>query len=149
GSVDCGTYGEQADEDHAPAFWSSIAAAFKNDYAVIMDLDNEPHQITWSCWLNGCNSPGFQTAGMQQLLDNVRKAGFKGPVMVEGLHWGHDLGSPNMPDANGRTWLQNKPTDSAHQLVASIHQYAADDASAPSTWDSNVGTVAAQYPVVS
>ena len=31
-----------ADQDHAPAFWASIAATFKSNPSVIFELFNEP-----------------------------------------------------------------------------------------------------------
>src|SRR5439155_374946 len=47
---------KMADLDHAPAFWSSVASFFKNDHGVVFDLFNEPHDIGWDCWLNGCTT---------------------------------------------------------------------------------------------
>ncbi len=44
---------QMADADHGPAYWTSVAGAFKGDQGVIFDLYNEPHDIAWSCWLNG------------------------------------------------------------------------------------------------
>ena len=59
-----------ADLDHAPAFWSSVARAFKDDHALVFDLYNEPHDIDWKCWRDGCMLPeGWRTAGMQRLVD--------------------------------------------------------------------------------
>jgi hypothetical protein len=96
---------EQApDADHSVAFWSSVAAQYKGVGGVAFDLFNEPHDISWSCWLNGCKTPGgWQATGEQQLLGAVRAAGAKQPVIVEGLSWGGDLSG----------FLANKPTDPA------------------------------------
>ena len=86
---------------------------------------------------NGCIAPrGYQTAGMQQLVDVVRATGATQPVMVGGLE-GASL--------DGEEWLANHPVDPLKQLVASVHVY--------SDWtvkhyNSNIGTVAAQFPVV-
>ena len=56
------------DADHSPAFWASVAAAYNTSTGVAFDLFNEPHDISWSCWLNGCAmSGGWQAAGEQQL----------------------------------------------------------------------------------
>jgi hypothetical protein len=56
------------DADHSPAFWSSVAATFKADPAVVFDLFNEPYdptdrrsgddlnaadKVTWNCWETG------------------------------------------------------------------------------------------------
>jgi Cellulase (glycosyl hydrolase family 5) len=128
---------EMADESHAPAFWESLASYFKSDHAVLFDLFNEPFGISWSCWLNGCVAPrGYQTAGMQQLVDVVRNTGATQPVMVGGLEKASEL---------GQEWLDNRPTDPANQLVASVHVYSQTNIA---LFNKNIGVVAAQFPVV-
>ena len=67
---------QMADLSHAPAFWASVASTFKADPAVVFDLYNEPNGISWPCWRDGCELPqGWRTAGMQALLDAVRRTG--------------------------------------------------------------------------
>ena len=125
---------EMADADHSPEFWSSVASYFKDDHAVLFDLFNEPNGISWKCWRNGCRAPrGFQTAGMQQLVNAVRGTGSTSPVMVGGLNYAGQL---------GQQWLQYHPNDSANQLVASEHNYGQTD------YSTNIGLVAAKFPVV-
>ncbi|HEX3618129.1 MAG TPA: cellulase family glycosylhydrolase, partial [Solirubrobacteraceae bacterium] len=56
------------DMDHSPAFWTSVATAFKSNQAVMFDLFNEPYDptdmrsgddpnsgdaVTWECWATG------------------------------------------------------------------------------------------------
>jgi endoglucanase len=56
------------DEDHSPAFWISVATAFKSNPAVVFDLFNEPYDptdprsgsdgnasdaVSWGCWESG------------------------------------------------------------------------------------------------
>ena len=128
---------EMADQLHAPAFWESIASYFKDDHAVLFDLFNEPFGISWSCWRDGCVAPrGFQTAGMQQLVNVVRKTGATQPIMVGGLE---------KASLAGQGWLNNRPEDPANQLVASVHAY---ETKSISRFNSNIGVVAAQFPVV-
>src|SRR5947207_674401 len=69
------------DADHALAFWTSVASVFKSDPAVLFDLYNEPHDVSWSCWRNGCTSPGWQTAGMQSLVTAVRSTRATQPII--------------------------------------------------------------------
>jgi hypothetical protein len=127
---------EMADESHAPAFWASVASYFREDHALLFDLFNAPYGISWSCWLNGCIAPrGYQTAGMQQLVDTVREAGGRQPVMVGALE----------ATQLGHAWLENRPSDPAGQLVAAVHVY---NQSSASHFNTNIGTVAAQVPVV-
>jgi endoglucanase len=113
------------DETYAPAFWSSVAAAFKNQPAVIFDLFNEPYpnrntdsEAAWKCVLDGsaggtCNGFSYDAAGMQQLLDAVRGTGATNVVMVGGPEYAGELDN----------WLQYEPADPIHQLAASIHIY--------------------------
>jgi endoglucanase len=131
---------EQApDADHAPAFWSSVAAAYKGVGGVAFDLFNEPHDISWSCWLNGCTTPGgWQAAGEQQLINAVRGTGATQPVIVEGDNWGGDLSG----------FLANEPHDPAGQLVAGWHVYNFSGCNTSSCWDSTVAPVAQQLPVL-
>lgn len=125
-----------ADADHSPDFWTSVASFFAGDDAVLFDLYNEPHGISWSCWRDGCDDPGFRVAGMQQLIDAVRATGATQPMMVSGPGWATQL---------GEAWLQNRPHDPAGQLIAAVHLYNQQDVG---YFRSNIGTVARQFPVV-
>ena len=68
-------------------FWKSCASTYKNHPAVIFDLYNEPHDVTWDIWLKGGEvtekasrrnpRKTFQAVGMQALLDTVRATGAK------------------------------------------------------------------------
>ena len=113
------------DERYAPAFWSSVASAFKGDAAVIFDLFNEPYpnhnsdsSASWTCDLEGsaggaCKGFSYEAAGMQQLLNAVRATGASNVVMVGGPQYAGDLDR----------WLEYEPVDPLHQLAASIHIY--------------------------
>ncbi len=128
-----------ADLDHASAFWSSVARAFKADPAVVFDLYNEPHDISWQCWRDGCVLPeGWRTAGMQALVDAVRSTGASQPIIASGLNWGNDLSS----------WLQYRPRDPANQLVAGFHDYNFVECITVACWNEKVGPVARSVPVV-
>jgi endoglucanase len=90
-------------------YWAEWGAA-----AVLFDLYNEPHGISWRCWRDGCVLPaGWRTAGMQALVDAVRSGGARQPIIVTGLAWGNGLAS----------WLRYRPHDPAGQLVAGFHVY--------------------------
>ena len=75
---------------------------------------------------------------MQQLLDAVRDAGAKQPVLVAGLNWAGDLAG----------WLRNAPTDPDHQLAASLHLYNFSPCHTVSCWNETVAPVASRVPVV-
>jgi len=128
-----------ADLDHAPAFWSSVARAFKNDPALAFDVYNEPHEITWECWRDGCVMPaGWRAAGMQALVDAVRSSGAPQPIIATGIHWGTDLSS----------WLDYRPDDPADQLAAGLHIYDFADCASEPCWRRTVDPVAGEVPVV-
>jgi cell division septation protein DedD len=134
------------DLDHAPAFWTSVANTFKSNSSVIFDLYNEPHDVSWACWLSGstapssgnCSGVSFAVAGMQTLVNTVRATGATNVLMLGGLAWSNDLSQ----------WLQNKPTDPQNNLAASVHIYNFNACSNTSCWDSQIAPVAAQVPVI-
>jgi aryl-phospho-beta-D-glucosidase BglC (GH1 family) len=122
-----------ADSDHSPAFWTSLATAFKSNPAVIFELFNEPFLgesargdktaagsdiaygtgIETAFLLSGTVNYTWTITGMQQMLDAVRATGAKNPVLV-----GSDSWSQQLVD-----FLAYPVTDSAGQLGAAWHPY--------------------------
>jgi hypothetical protein len=128
-----------ADDDHSPALWASVAATFANDAGVLFELYNEPHNISWSCWLSGCVVPaGWLSAGMQSLVQAVRSAGSHQVLLLGGLGYANDLSG----------WLQNVPHDPLGQLAAAFHLHNVDNCVDPSCWNQSVAPVAQAVPVV-
>lgn len=128
-----------ADAERSPAFWSSVASTFRDDPAVMFDVYNEPHDISWACWRDGCTtSQGWRAAGMQSLVDAVRGTGARQPIILNGLGWGNDLSQ----------WLAYRPVDPAGQLVAGVHVYNHSQCATAACWEREIAPVAAQVPVV-
>jgi len=138
-----------ADEQHAPAFWASVASYFARDHHLIFDLFNEPYPdqnrdsaAAWRCVRDGgsCPGVGYPVAGMQQLVSVVRAAGATQPLMIAGPQYAGDLDR----------WLQYQPYDPQHQLVASVHIYepARTPCASQTCWNNQIAPVAAQAPVV-
>lgn len=106
------------DAEHAPDFWRSVATEYRDDRAVIFDLYNEPHDVTWECWSAPCATydtyfGSYPSVGLPELLMAVRETGAQQPVMLGGLDWARDP----------RGWLAHMPYDPAHALVAANHTY--------------------------
>jgi hypothetical protein len=127
------------DADHSPSFWRSVAGAYKGDHRVMFELYNEPHDVSWSCWRNGCTtSEGWKAAGMQTLLNAVRGAGARNVVLIGGLGWSSDLSQ----------WMRYRPADPFHQVAATFHAYNFSACHTTSCWNSTVASVAKSVPVV-
>jgi endoglucanase len=138
------------DASHSPAFWRSVAGAFKADPATAFDLFNEPFPDdntdsvrAWSCWRNGgsCAGVPFPAAGMQSLVSAVRGTGARNVVLVGGVTYANSLSR----------WLTYRPRDPAGQLVAAAHVYGNNACGAQgggSCLTRTIAPVAAHVPVV-
>jgi len=129
-----------ADLDHSPAFWTSVAAAFKDDPGTFFGTFNEPYSITWACWQNGDSScsTGYSVAGQQALVDAIRQGGANQPITLSGLDWANTMTS----------WLYYKPNDPAEQLIAEAHVYGGNTCQSTSCFDSQMKPVAQVVPMI-
>jgi endoglucanase len=129
---------EMPDADHSPAFWKSVAGRFGKDQAVAFDLYNEPHDVTWTCWLHGCTVNGWRAAGMQRLVTTVRSAGATNVLLVAGLGWAGDL----------TEWGAHMPVDGLGRLAAAWHVYDFGACTDAACWATQVAGVVGRAPVV-
>ena len=145
-----------ADRDHAPDFWRSVAATFRDNRSVVFDLYNEPHPAdntdpqgpaAWACVRDGgtCPDVPFVAAGMQELLDAVRSTGARNVVMVGGPQYAGQLDQ----------WRDYRPHDPSRQLAASIHIYFNTPDSPEwspcylqTCWEQTIAPLASHTPVV-
>jgi hypothetical protein len=119
---DCNEWGLNIGQHSMPdtnslMFWNNFAPVYANQPAVLYDLYNEPHDISWDVWLKGGmvtdrpNTRGggpartYQAVGMQTLLDAVRATGASNIVIAGGLDWAYDmsgfLGGRQLSDPHG------------------------------------------------
>jgi hypothetical protein len=139
------------------AFWKEVAAKYKNHPAVLFDLFNEPHGVSWKVWRDGGFVPdketpadedaflpaadkaksaaGFESPGMQRLVDAVRGTGARNIVVAGGLDWSYDLsGIANgfaLKDASG------------NGIIYATHIYPWK-----SDWKNKVLVVADRHPIL-
>jgi endoglucanase len=122
------------DSDHSIAFWQSVATRFAGRNQIIFDLYNEPYPSSWTCWRDGgsaCNGVvSFPVAGMQSLVNAVRNAGATNVIMLGCLDYANTCNGYN------GTWTQYRPTDSANNLVASVHIYKGNACITAACWTS-------------
>lgn len=137
------------DKAESVPFWRSVAGTFKNNDSVIFDLFNEPYPdhatgatetSSWHCWKYGgnCTGIGYPVAGMQTLVNTVRKTGAKNVIMLGGLGYASDLSE----------WLKYEPTDPDHNLAASFHSYNFSGCATSSCRDSQIAPVMKKVPLV-
>lgn len=95
------------------AFWKDAAQRYKNHPAVLFDIFNEPHSISWQVWRDGGwveerkakadedaflsaaekakARQGFESPGMQKAVEAIRATGARNPIIAGGLDWAYDL----------------------------------------------------------
>lgn len=138
------------------AFWREIAEKYKNHPAVLFDIINEPHSITWEVWRDGGfveekpkttvdesaflsdedkkKTHGFESPGMQRVVDVIRATGARNIIIAGGLDWAYDLSGVadghalSDPDGNG--------------IMYSTHIYPWKRG-----WEEKVLRAAALYPI--
>ncbi|GAC1353499.1 MAG: hypothetical protein NVSMB47_05930 [Polyangiales bacterium] len=145
-----------ADADHAPAFWKSAAATFKDDPGVLFDVFNEPFldksnadtTDPWSCLQHGCTIHGgtvggvtygpYKSAGTQDLLDAVRSTGATNVVLIPGLGYTGDISG----------WLAHQPTDPTGNTAASLHVYNFGGCKDAACWTGSFEGVSKVVPLI-
>jgi endoglucanase len=145
------------DQSHSPAMWASMANTFRHDPDVILAPWGET-TIGWACFMRtGCNDQAtfgpqkapYQTASMQQAVDRMRGAGYKGVISIPCINYANACGK--LPDGSlyrGSTWLTSRPTDSASQLMAEAHVYGKNACDTAACFDSSMAPIAKVVPLV-
>ncbi len=120
------------DESHSPAMWASMAATFKHDPDVILAPWGET-TTGWACFMKtGCDDEAtygpkntyYRTASMQQAVDVMRNAGYKGVISIPCIDYANACGrTPGGSLYDGSSWLKSRPNDPDHQLIAEAHVY--------------------------
>ena len=148
------------DEDHSPAFWSSVASTFGSDGGVLFDLYNEPYfywttsgENQWQCLWQGCTlteyvtggqpytvSTDWTTAGFDQLTTDIRSAGAPNVIMAGCVNWADDCSEWA---ASFSKW----GSGDANTVVA-WHTYPGEECDTASCWNSVIAPLSAAHPVI-
>lgn len=132
-------------------FWRSIARVFRNNPAVLFDLYNEPHDVTWEIWRNGgsvteqtgygakATRTTYDAVGMQTLLDAVRTVGANNLVVAGGLDWAYDMTGFHTG------YLLNDPTGNG--VIYANHYYPMK-ADTVKSWTAKMEKAAQTYPFI-
>lgn len=143
-----------AKQEHAD-FWVDFANQYKDHPAVLFDLLNEPHGISWQIWQRGGRvetpgavdesaflsdeekrkNSGFESIGMQGLVDAVRSTGAKNIVIAGGIFWCNDL--------SGITQGYALQDSTGNGIMYSWHTY-----NWHTDWEAKVLATAAKYPIL-
>ena len=133
-------------DDNSVLFWKDVAARYANHPAVLFDLYNEPHDVTWDVWQKGGeidernDDPArglhltYHSPGMQALLNTVRATGARNVVVVGGLDWAYDLRGI----LDGHALSDNQ----GNGVMYATHLYPWKK-----DWSANVTPLIARYPV--
>jgi endoglucanase len=128
--------------DYSVEFWRSVSETFRDKPLVVFDVFNEPHDIEWECWRDGCVMPpqygAYLATGMQSLVDVIRAQGATQPILLSGLRYANDL----------TRWLEFAPEDPLDALLAGFHLYNFNQCITVECWDETVAPVAASVPVI-
>ncbi len=147
---DCNEWGKNIGQHSMPdtnsvVFWKDFARHYANNPAVIFDLYNEPHDVSWDVWLNGGQitdkpnrrklvAKNYQCVGMQEMLDAVRSTGAKNVVICGGLDWAYDFSGIldgrqlSDPKGNGVIYANHcydNKGDSVYTWIAKMEQATA------------------------
>ncbi len=145
------------DESHSPAMWASMAATFRHDPSVILAPWGET-TIGWTCFMRtGCNNQAtfrrtgafYQTASMQQAVDRMRNAGYKGVIAIPCINYSNACGRlPNGSLYGGSTWLSSRPSDPTNQLVAEAHVYGKNACDTAACFNSSMAPITRVVPLI-
>jgi endoglucanase len=143
-------------EEHL-AFWREVAGVYGNHPAVLFDLINEPHSISWPVWRDGGDvaerkrpadedaflapeqrrraAESFRSPGMQAAVDAIRAAGARNVIVAGGLDWAYDL------TGIIAGYALNDPRGNGIMYAAHIYPWKSD-------WAGKVLAAARHHPVL-
>jgi hypothetical protein len=110
-------------DEEAITMWKNLAGQYKDNPAILFDIHNEAHDVTWEAWR--------QRAG--QIIEAIKSVHPRALLFVSGLDWAYDLrgwGEAPLPYTN---------------VVYSTHPYPFK--AEPWAWDKYFGQYVGKIPV--
>lgn len=141
------------DKSHSPAMWRRMARAFRRDPNVILAPWGET-TTGWKCFMHGCRhqatygarNRGYRTAGMQQAVKIMRRAGYRGVIAIPCIDYANQCAGYDKS-----SWLRSHPKDPLHNLVAEAHVYGNNMCGAQNNGaclQQQYGNLAKKFPVI-
>ncbi len=144
-----GTQYPMPDSGQDVTFWRDLATTYRGDNRVLFDLLGEPHDISWSTWLNGgpvtvsTTSPfpiypvsgTYQTPGMRALAQMIRGIG-NNVIIISGNEYGYDLSGVAAGDVVN-----------VSNVMYGTHPFDWPGKQA-AEWDYNFGILSTRLPVI-
>jgi endoglucanase len=94
---------------------------------VLFHIYDEPHDVSWPCLRNGCTADdlpegqqrfgSYTTAGNQAMVDAIRRAGARQPIIISGPDFAGDLSG----------WVKYAPHDPLNELIADVSSFDYSD----------------------
>ncbi|HTC22572.1 MAG TPA: cellulase family glycosylhydrolase, partial [bacterium] len=133
---------QEMPDANSVTFWSSVAARYANNPAVLFDLYNEPNGVSGSVWRNGGSAGVFNTPGLQALLTAVRNTGANNIVIAGGLNYCQTF--TGILDSG----LALTDTASGNGVLYDAHIYSGNYGISTGSWNSNVATYTSAHAVM-
>ena len=130
-------------------------ATFKNDPNVILAPWGET-TVGWKCFRNGCDNEAtygpsntyYQSAGMQQAVNVMRKAGYTGVISIPCIDYANACGKIDGSDYDGSTWLASRPHDPRGQSIAEAHVYGKNLCDTVACFNSSMRPITKKVPMI-
>ncbi len=153
-------------DEEVKAFWLEIAALYGNHPAVLFNLYNEPHGVSWEMWRNGGTKTEhlfdlksgehkekeYMTVGHQQLVEAIRDAGAKNVIVAGGLDWGYDLRGISGEAGDEKVYAlvdqstHKDPKKRGFGIIYDTHIYPWKGNT--QAWENCIGGTRKQHPVI-
>jgi endoglucanase len=136
--------------------WASLARTFKGDSDVILAPWGET-TVSWACFMRtSCDNQAtygpanahYRTASMQQAVNVMRAAGYKGVIAIPCIDLANACGKVGANDYDGSTWLGSRPSDPLHQLIAEAHVYGKNTCDTVSCFDASMLPITKVVPLI-